>query len=83
MYTGDPGDAPGYVTGVSHNSPSIAKCVLQTFALSPAFISLTPGYDNTQDFWLYYLLYVYLFCICIILYYFYLAKRRVSAVYYV
>ena len=37
MYTGDPGDAPGYVTGVSHNSPSIAKCVLRTLSIEPSF----------------------------------------------
>lgn len=37
VYTGDPGDAPGYVTGVSHNSPSIAKCVLRTLSIEPSF----------------------------------------------
>ena len=34
VYTGDPGDAPGYVTGVSHNSPSIATRLLGRFGVA-------------------------------------------------
>ena len=44
---------------------------------------LQPGLHNTQAFRLYYVLYMYLLCICIILYYFNIAVSGVLSVYYV
>ena len=53
------------------------------FLCGHPIVTPVSGYDNTQDFWLYCVLYMYLFCICIILYYFHLPESWFSAAYYV
>ena len=46
--------------------------------------NIEPGrLHNTQAFRLYYVLYMYLLCICIILYYFHIVVSGVLSVYYV